>query len=201
MVYFHLKKRVEMFRLKKEMVKTGKIIYELGLIDSHSGNMSIRNEQQVMVTASGSKLGYLNLEEIIEFNINSTIPRAASSETCIHRQIYRKTNADAIIHTHSFYSLLLSFYYDKIIPEDSEGLFFNPEVPVLDCGSITIGSLCVEENISELLIKSPVVIIRGHGVFSAGSNLDQALKHLSSLENSCKLIYFKSTFSKNGRKT
>ncbi|MCK5684301.1 class II aldolase/adducin family protein [bacterium] len=190
-----------MFKLKKNLIQTGKIIYELGLIDSHSGNMSVCKGNQMMVSASGSMLGYLNLEDIIEFNMNSKIPEAASSETCVHRQIYRKTDANAIIHTHSFYSLLLSFYYDKIIPEDSEGLFFNPEVPILDCGNITVGSACVEDNISELLVKSPVVIIRGHGVFSAGKDLDCALKHLSALENSCKLIYFKSNFSKNWRKT
>lgn len=183
-----------MFRFKQDLVKTGKMIYELGLVDSHSGNISILSENRMSVTRTGVKLGYLIHDDIIEFNIHGNIPQSASSEAGVHRSIYLNTRHRAVIHTHSFYSVLLSFYYDTIIPVDSEGLFFNPETPVLDCGEVTVGSACVMENLPEKLNNSLVCIVRGHGVFSAGKDLDQAMKHLSSLENSCKLIYHKSMY-------
>jgi L-fuculose-phosphate aldolase len=80
---------------------------------------------------------------------------------------------------------------DKIIPEDSEGLMFCPEIPVVT-GSP--GSQEVADTVSSALMKGKLVIARGHGTFAAGKTLDEAYLLTSLAEHSCRVLALKKSF-------
>ncbi|MEW6041846.1 MAG: class II aldolase/adducin family protein, partial [Elusimicrobiota bacterium] len=82
---------------------------------------------------------------------------------------------------------------------DVEGKFYMPEVPVLFKCAETIGSVCVEENLPQLLSKYRTAVVRGHGAFSCGSTLEEAFGYLSVLESASKIVYLRSSLSLKGR--
>jgi L-fuculose-phosphate aldolase len=168
----------------------GRDLFLRGLISSHAGNISLRIGQKICITRRGSMLGRITREDLVDVDLHkpdSHILRA-SSETVVHRTIYRNTSALAIVHAHPPYATLLSMLFDELIPVDSEGSYLFKKVPVVTAEK-TIGSLEAAELISECLKDYKVVMLRGHGSFARGDMLEDAYMLTSSLEASSFYIY------------
>ncbi len=169
--------------------KIGWAAYVAGLEDTHSGNMSMRIGNHILITRRGSMLGFLNDYDIIEVSLekNDCGISLASSEIGVHRAIYKQTNGLAIVHAHLINAVILSLIYNEIIPVDVEGSYTIRKVPVLsfEFGS---GSQEMEEEIPQYLKDNKIVVIKGHGAIAVGETLEEALFYNSVLENSCKVI-------------
>ena len=169
--------------------KIGWASYIAGLQDTHSGNMSMRIGNRMLITRRGSMLGFLNDYDIIEVGLekNDCGISLASSEVGVHRAIYRETNGLAIVHAHLINAVILSLINDEIVPIDVEGSYTIRKVPVLsfELGS---GSKEMEEDIPEYLKNNKIVVAKGHGAIAIGETLEEALFYNSVLENSCKII-------------
>ncbi len=50
----------------------------------------------------------------------------ASAELAVHRSIYKKTSALAVVHAHPPYAVALSFTEKEIVPCDMEGRVLLP---------------------------------------------------------------------------
>lgn len=173
---------------KKQLIEIGNRLFLEHLNHSHSGNISIRANDIVYITKSGAQLGFLNYDDIVKLNINQQYFANASMEFIVHKSIYLNSNASAIVHAHPVYTISLSFSRDKIIPIDAEGIFYFPEgVPVLSVEN-AIASAEVAEKIPALFLRSNAVIVKGHGIFCIGKNIEEAYKFTSSIESSSKII-------------
>ncbi len=84
----------------QNIAKFGKKLVEHGLVESQFGNISIRRDDKMLITRSGVPLDDVNKNSIVELDIDqpSDLDRVASSETMVHRNIYKFTPALAIIH-------------------------------------------------------------------------------------------------------
>lgn len=174
----------------KEKIKNiGKMLFLEHLNHSHSGNISILDQNTIFITKSGSMLFDLKDTDIVSGSIENPNIKDASMEYIVHRAIYLKTNFRAIVHCHPVFSILLSLKYNYIEPLDAEGKFYFKCIPVLSTKN-PIASCEVAEKIPSFFKDSPVVIVKGHGVFSAGNTLDEAYKYASSLETSARIYYF-----------
>lgn len=111
----------------------------------------------------------------------------ASTELKVHREIYKKTTAMAIVHAHPVNAVALSLEADHIIPLDSEGSYLLHKVPVA-YAEHTVGSKEVMEQVSKLLKKYKIVMLRGHGSFAIGQMLEEAYQWTSALEVSAEII-------------
>lgn len=178
--------------------KIGWASYVAGLQDTHSGNMSMRIGNRMLITRRGSMIGFLNDYDIIEINLekNDSAISLASSETGIHRAIYRETNGLAIVHAHLVNAVILSFLSKEIIPIDVEGSYTIRRVPVLDF-EFASGSKEMEETVPEYLKDNRIVVIKGHGAIAIGETLEEALFYNSVLENSSKIIIGVNSIAKN----
>lgn len=173
---------------KKKIIEVGNRIFLEHLNHSHSGNISIRINDFVYITRSGAQLGFLNYDDIIKLNINQQYSANASMEYIVHKSIYLNSNATAIVHAHPVHTIALSFSRDRIQPIDAEGIFYFPEgVPVLSVEN-AIASDEVAEKIPQLFLRSTAVIVKGHGIFCIGKNIEEAYKFASSIESSSKII-------------
>ncbi|HOP09709.1 MAG TPA: class II aldolase/adducin family protein, partial [Candidatus Methanofastidiosa archaeon] len=79
----------------EEFRRIGKILFGLGIVGSHSGNLSIRAGDRIYITRRGSMVGDLRESDIVEtgvFEDDSGIVMA-STEIKVHRAIYQKTPA------------------------------------------------------------------------------------------------------------
>lgn len=187
-----------MKQILKEFRKYAKLMEQRGLIlSSHSGNFSLRKGEKIFIKKRGEMLLRLKEKDIVETYINSDKNKEkASVEFIVHREIYRNTNANAIIHGHTTYAIVLSFFYDKIIPIDEEGKYYYKEIPIIKVKS-AFGSKELAEKLGKEMRKNSSVIVRGHGTFSIGENLESAYKRITIVEGICKIIYLKELIEKH----
>src|SRR4030042_5901693 len=111
----------------------GRDLCARGLVSSHSGNLSIRLGVRLCITHRGSMLGCLEEHDLVETGINKNdrCTPLASTELAVHRAIYKRTPASAIVHAHPAHAVALSFPEQEIIPCDVEGSHLLSKVPVL----------------------------------------------------------------------
>jgi L-fuculose-phosphate aldolase len=134
-------------------------------------------------------LGHLREGDLIETGLEKDDCHItlASTEIGVHRAIYKKTSALAVVHAHPPCAVSLSLLEDEIIPVDSEGSYLTHRIPVIDA-EFAIGSSELEEMLPEVLKKYRLAMIRGHGSFATGQLLEEAYQLTSSLEHSCRII-------------
>ncbi len=173
----------------KEIIFTGKVLYCEGLVTSHSGNISVRDNDHIYITKTGSMLGFLKENDIVKVNINpSEKDKDASRELIVHRAIYQKTDAKAIIHAHPVHMVSLSFNLHKeFTPIDSEGELFIGTVPIVDA-LIPSASQELADKVSDAMKNSDIVVVRRHGSFIKSETLDKALQLTSDLEYCAKIF-------------
>ncbi|SNZ02226.1 L-fuculose-phosphate aldolase [Persephonella hydrogeniphila] len=176
----------------KQIIFTGKVLYKEGLVNSHAGNISVRDNDTIYITKTGAMLGYLQEKDIIDVPVwkESEKDKIASSELIVHRAIYQKTDYTAIIHAHPVSAVALSFSIgEKFIPIDNEGKLFLGEVPVIAVEHPS-GSPELAEALSNFFKENEknVVIVKKHGSFVVHNNLNYALKLTSDLEF-CSKVY------------
>ncbi len=167
----------------------GRDLFTRGLVSSHSGNMSIRLGDRLLITRRGCMLGCLTEHDLVETGVikNDRSTPLASTELAIHRAIYRETAALAIIHAHPPHAIALSLTESEILPRDVEGSRLQTQVPVLGIKKGTrLRELTGE--ISQALNRYRVVAVQGHGNFAIGQVLDEAYHFTTALEESCRII-------------
>lgn len=177
-----------------EFNQIGRDLFLQGLNSSHSGNMSVRLGDRLVITRRGSMLGNLKESDLIETGLskNDSHITLASTEIGVHRAIYLNTPALAIVHAHPVYATALSLIEDEIIPIDSEGQYMLHKIPAVGFEH-TVGSAEVARVLPEYLKEYKIVMIRGHGSFAVGQLMEEAYQWTSSLENICKIIYLTRT--------
>ena len=176
-------------RLVDEFARTGRILFEAGLNNSHSGNMSVRLGDTVVITRRGAMLGELADNDLVDVGLarDDSGIALASTEVNVHRAVYAATSHLAIVHTHPRTATAMSMNRDHIVPVDEEGRYYFKQIPVLRVNA-SIGSEDLERELPAMLKDYPVVLVRGHGAFAVGGNLEEGLQVTHALEWSCDIL-------------
>ena len=172
-----------------EFERIGKRLFAEHLVGGNFGNVSIREGNGFFIKRTGTCLDIVG--EPVFVPLEGPVPKEASSEYRVHRHVYAKTPHLAIVHAHPPAAIAASLVLDTIIPEDSEGLMFCPEIPVVGGDP---GSDEVARTVSAALVQGKLVIARGHGTFAAGKTLDEAYIMTSLAEHSCRVLALKKGF-------
>ncbi len=176
-------------RLYEEFRDIGRDIFDAGLTSSHGGNLSVRVGNRIIIKRRGAQFGRLKIEDFVETSLHgmdSGITRA-STELIVHRAIYLKTSALAVIHAHPRTAIALSLSRDEIIPIDNEGSYLLRKIPVIQV-EYASGSPEMAEAVSEALRGYKVIMQRGHGCFAVGQTLEEAYHWVSTLEEVSDII-------------
>lgn len=178
----------------QEFQKIGRMIWEKELNNSHSGNMSMRIGDRILITRRGSMLGYLKDSDIIETGLdrNDSGISLTSTEVNVHRAIYNGTSCLAIVHTHPLTATALTFVQDEIIAIDVEGSYYLRKVPILEFEFGT-SSKEMEQELPKALKNYKIVMVRGHGAFAIGDFLEEALQYSHILESIARIVYMTKT--------
>ncbi|MCD6223725.1 MAG: class II aldolase/adducin family protein [Deltaproteobacteria bacterium] len=175
-----------------EFRKVGDILFLMGLVHYNSGNISARVSDGIWITKTGKSLYNLHGKDIVKIGYERDIRwDSASSETPTHIEIYKKiSSAKAIVHSHSPYTVTLSFLTEKITPIDYESsLRFCKPIDILNIDYKQWDERAYID-IPSYLEKSEnsIVVAKGHGVFAYGNNLFEALEKICSLEFVSRII-------------
>ncbi|GAB4244989.1 MAG: class II aldolase/adducin family protein [Thermoleophilia bacterium] len=142
------------------------------------------------ITRRGAMLGRLEPEDVLQTDLYQDDARSAqaSCELPAHRAIYRRSGARAVLHTHPPFGIVLSLLGEVIEPVDVEGGLALGAVPVVQAVD-PVGSAELARVVSETLLKGPLCMVRGHGLFVGASDLREAWRLSSTFEASCRIGY------------
>jgi methylthioribulose-1-phosphate dehydratase len=194
------RKSADFMRLAEGLVDTARGFYSRGWIFGTSGNFSSvvsRDPMRLAITASGLDKGRLIRDGIVIVDENgvalSGMPRA-SAEAALHVAVVRNRNAGAVLHTHSVWSTLLSEHhgsaggfeiegYEMLKGLDGVNTHDHSEwIPIIensqDCNALarTIDAVLTE------LPNSHAFLLRRHGLYTWGKDLEEARRHVEILE-------------------
>ncbi len=170
--------------LAKEIIQTGKMLYDKGLTFATSGNISVRSEDGILITASGTALGMLKETDIvlIDFEGKEIYGGKASSEKMLHVEIYKlRPDVNAIIHTHPVYLTSFAACRKPLNePIMSENILYFEDIPVSKYSMPS--SIDLAKNTAQYFINRDVVMMANHGAVAAGINLKQAFLKMETAE-------------------
>jgi len=157
--------------------------------NSHSGNLSIRRGDRIVITRTGAMLANLVANDLVVTSLNPTDDERcpASTELAVHLKIYERTEFAAVAHGHALSAVAVGWLVDRLEPIDVEGAYYFGSVPVLEHAPATANPE-LGEALANSLADKPVVILRGHGVFAAGDTLERAMQRVTSVNDSAELI-------------
>ena len=180
----------ELEQVAAEMGVYSDLLVASGLLHLKGGNHSVRcgsDGNELIITRTGSFKRDLVPERLIRAPIYSDDPVPnASSVLSMHRAIYRKTDAQAIIHAHPYHPALLSFYVDEFSPVDENGLIYlGPLVRVVAAREFK-GWAAADEPMADALAECSVAILKWHGTFAIGDSLAQAFHNTQAVESAAR---------------
>lgn len=172
--------------LSRRLMRVGARLVRDGLVHSCVGNISARQGDSVLISATGAMLD--GIDRLVEIPADAhEIPPDASSDAALHLEIYRRTNAGAVVHTHSPYAVAVSIICeeDVLVTPDIEGARVLKGVPLLRCeeGGVFI-TRC-----ADALAMHRAVILRGHGPIAIGTTVEEAFTVASFVEHGCRIYY------------
>ncbi|WP_460857195.1 class II aldolase/adducin family protein [Nocardiopsis coralliicola] len=159
-----------------------------GLVVGTAGNVSVRagdgnGDGAVAVTPSGLDYGALAPELVGLHALDGAAldaPLAPTSEMGMHLEVYRRTGAQAVVHTHSPAAAALSVLVDEIPPIHYYLALFGGRVPVVPYAPY--GSAELAEAAGAALEEAGGCLLGNHGAVTTGATLDQALERARHLE-------------------
>lgn len=184
--------------LKTELVNCVKDLYTSGLNTAISGNHSVRFEKILMwITPSEIPRYKLKTKDLIKINLKTnaiTGKHKPSREWIMHKRIYENSDANAIVHCHSPFTLgvSISSKFKKVI-EEADIIVGDPII----IDNVPSGSVDLASNVSKCFKDNKVraVIIKNHGVVAIGKNLDKARSVVESLEEWSKVLTVSKIFN------
>lgn len=184
-----------------EIIEAGKTLYQLGMVPATSGNFSARlGDGNIAITVSGTHKGKLQQSDIMVIDSEGTPTdgRRPSAETGLHVQIYKRfPSACAILHPHAMSAVLLSrnntsYNNNNVIRlENYELLKAFPGIDTHDT-FMDIPVFSNDQDIPRLVdtidsyvsqnSDTPAYIIAGHGFYTWGESMIDALRHVEALD-------------------
>jgi ribulose-5-phosphate 4-epimerase/fuculose-1-phosphate aldolase len=181
-------------RLREEICRFGRSLFERGLTAGSSGNISVRlTDGGWLTTPTNSSLGFLDPARLSRLDAQGRLLSgdAPTKELPLHTALYEtRSDAGAIVHLHSTHSVAVSMLPD-IDPADA----IPPMTAyyVMRVGRTTLvpyyrpGDPAVADAIRGLAGKYTSVLLANHGPVVAAKELEAAVYATEELEETAKL--------------
>jgi ribulose-5-phosphate 4-epimerase/fuculose-1-phosphate aldolase len=170
-------------------------IHRRGLTHGRTGNLAIRDGEQILVTPTGVNLGEIEAGalSVLDADGRHLGGPKPTKEAFLHVAMLRvRPDLNAVVHTHSLYSAALSCL-DGLDPE-------RPLPPLTAYYGMRVGALRVlpyfapgdpaaTTAVEDAARAGHALLLRNHGPVVAGVDLDSALDALEELEHTAQ-IYF-----------
>lgn len=180
-------------QLKLKIIETGKRLYDRGYLIATSGNISARlPDGNVLITASQTRKYNLHEDDICTCRPDGSMidgDKKKSSEYRLHFNFYnQRSDVAAIVHAHPPHSIaasLATITFDyPILPETALTLGVIPTIPYISPGSQELADALMPH-----IKEHNAFILKRHGVFAIGTNLDEAFDRLEMVEHTAQIAY------------
>lgn len=169
---------------KQEIIEFGKKLYDKDLTFATSGNISVKTDEGILITASGTALGHLKEDNIVlmDFEGNVIVGGKPSCEKMLHVEVYKqRSDIKAIIHTHPVNLTSFAVCHESLKdPIMSENILYFEEIPVAEYAMPSSNEL-VEKTVKHLKNRD-VVLMANHGAIAIADNLLNAFYKMETAE-------------------
>jgi ribulose-5-phosphate 4-epimerase/fuculose-1-phosphate aldolase len=181
-------------RLREDICRLGRSLFERGLTPGSSGNISARLEDGgTLVTPTNASLGFLDPARLTRLDAGGkpVSGDAPTKEVPLHAALYEtRSGAGAVVHLHSTHSVALS-----MLPEIDPRAALPPLTAyyVMKCGATALlpyyrpGDPDVADAIRGLAGQYSSVLLANHGPVVSGDTLEAAVFAIEEMEESAKL--------------
>jgi 3-dehydro-4-phosphotetronate decarboxylase len=181
-------------RLREEICRLGRSLFERGLTPGSSGNISVKlDDGGTMVTPTNASLGSLDPARLSRLSPEGRLISgdAPTKEVPLHSALYQtRGGARAVVHLHSTHSVALS-----MLPEIDPRAALPPMTPyyLMKCGLTALmpyyrpGDPAVADAIRGLAGQYSSVLLANHGPVVSGDTLEAAVFAIEELEETAKL--------------
>ncbi|HSM57557.1 MAG TPA: class II aldolase/adducin family protein [Candidatus Sulfomarinibacteraceae bacterium] len=186
-------------RMRQEIVRIGRLMYEKGFISANEGNISARlAPDRLLITPSGLHKAFLEPEELLLVDEDGALlpgqtPQSEglepTSELPMHLEVYRRRpDVGAVVHAHPPITITLSIagipFDDRLLPEM---VVLLGRVPVTE-----YATPASEENaraIRGLIKEHDALVLKRHGSLTVGADPMEAFMRLETVEQSARVAF------------
>ncbi|SDZ86094.1 methylthioribulose-1-phosphate dehydratase [Thiothrix caldifontis] len=190
-------------RLRTELIAAGQFFHSRGWVPATSSNFSARlGDAEILITSSGQHKGKLDDGGFLRADLQGNAldeGKRPSAETGLHTVMYRRDPAiGCVLHTHSVNATVLSMRLDQVVCDGYEVQKAFPAVDTHDSHLL----IPVFPNSQDIPALAAVVdayfdanphtvgyLIRGHGLYTWGATVADALRHIEALEFLFECVY------------
>jgi methylthioribulose-1-phosphate dehydratase len=192
------------------IIASGRRLDARGLAPATSGNYSVKlGDGRIAVTVSGRHKGRLGRDDVMLVDADGIAleDKKPSAETALHTVVYKLyPRVNAVLHVHSVPVVALT----RHLPHASELILRDYEMlkafPGITTHQVTLGIPIFENSqdiarlshevadeigrrIRDGIPQAPAYLIRGHGAYGWGKDLDEAERIIEALEHllSCEI--------------
>jgi ribulose-5-phosphate 4-epimerase/fuculose-1-phosphate aldolase len=180
-------------RIREDIARLGKSLFERGLTAGSSGNISVRLDEGWLLTPTNSCMGFLDPATIskLDWQGNLLAGDPPSKEHFLHNAVYQqRPDSHAVVHLHSTHSVAVSCLPgvnpENVIPPLTAYYVMRvgtlPLVPYFRPGDPKLGVA-----VGALAGKHAAVLLANHGPVVAGKSLEAAVYAMEELEETAKL--------------
>jgi ribulose-5-phosphate 4-epimerase/fuculose-1-phosphate aldolase len=181
-------------KLREEICRLGRSLFDRGLTPGSSGNISVRcDDGGWLVSPTNASLGSLDPARLSRLDSNGRLMSGdpPTKEVPLHTALYEtRSAARAVVHLHSTHSVAVS-----MLPEIDPRAVLPPMTPyyLMKCGATALvpyyrpGDPAVADAIKGLAGKYSSVLLANHGPVVSGDTLEAAVYAIEELEETAKL--------------
>jgi len=174
------------------IVEFGRRLYQNGFVPGTDGNLSVRVDDNILITPSGAAKGYMTPADPVLIDPDGNLldgHKKPSSETLMHLYVYKnRPDIGACCHAHPPYATAFSII-GRPLPSD-----VLPEV-ILSLGDIPLteyappGTEAVPASLEKFIDGHAAFILRNHGVLTIGTDMEEAYNRMETVEHFAKIFY------------
>jgi len=179
-------------RIRGELCRIGKRLYERHLTSGAGGSISARtSKNEVLIKPSGFSLADMMPEHVVKLNLKGEVLEGKyppSSDAPWHLMIYeRRPEVNAIVHAHP--PICGGFACAGIsldIPTFTEVIIQIGRIPLMDYATPT--TMDYAKIVAESLKDANALLMKNHGAITLGVNLEQAFQRMELLEDFARMV-------------
>lgn len=181
-------------RLAEKLIQGCLILADDGQGDLIWGHVSVRDlarPSHLLMKPAGIGLEEMADDKIISVDLSGERTAGARPrhiEVFIHTEIMRaRPDVQAVVHTHPPHAVAFSSLCRPLLPVGHEGSLFCDGLPVFDRTSDLIVSPDLGRAVAACLEGHNAMLLRNHGIVTAGRSVEEAVMTAILLEKACKV--------------
>lgn len=175
-------KKTKLEQLKRDYITALKIISREGLSDAFAHLSARVDSGQKMLFMPRKSPALVRRAQLFVVDFEKPVPQST-----VHQAVYKaRQDAQAVLHFHSPYTILLSVVGQTVRPMHNYSAIFYEGVPLFEsAGQVETPERAAE--IARILGASKAVLLRGHGAVVVGRSIPEVCVLSLYLEESARL--------------